>query len=82
MPALSALLKKLKLQKPDKLTAQVLQQLLTRAVAENLLNRDEGHMMQRIFSLSQTPLWEVMIPLPQVSSLEASAKVDQIFPDA
>jgi putative hemolysin len=79
MPALSALLKKLKLQKPDKLTGQELQRLLTRAVAENLLTRDEGHMMQRILSLSQTPLWEVMIPLPQVSSIEASAKVDQII---
>ncbi|MBI4727263.1 HlyC/CorC family transporter [candidate division TA06 bacterium] len=73
------LLKKLKLKKPDKLTIQELQLLLAKAVAQNALTRDEGHMMQRILSLSQTPLWEVMIPLPQASSIEASAKVDQII---
>jgi len=73
------LLKKLKLKDPDKLTSQELQQFLDRAVSRNALTRDEGHMMQRILSLSQTPLGEVMIPLPQVSSIEASAKVDQII---
>ena len=73
------LLKKIKLKNPDKLTSQELQQLLSRAVSQNAVTQDEGHMMQRILSLSQTPLWEVMIPLPQVASIEASAKVDQII---
>ena len=73
------LLKKLNLKNPGKLTVKELQLLLDRAVAQNAVTRDEGHMMQRILSLSQTPLEEVMISLPQVSSIEASAKVDQII---
>lgn len=73
------LLRKLKLGNPGKLDAQELQRLLARAVSQKAVSRDEGHMMQRILSLSQTPLWEVMIPLPQVSTIEASAKLDQII---
>jgi len=73
------LLKGLRLKKPDKLTVQELQQLLDRAVSQDTVTREEGHMMQRILSMSQTPLWEVMIPLPQVSTIEASARVDQII---
>lgn len=73
------LLQKLKPGNPDKLTAQELHLLLARAVSQNAVSRDEGRMMQRILSLSQTPLQEVMIPLPQVSTIEASAKVDQII---
>ncbi len=79
MLPLKELLAKLKLKDPDKLTPLELQQFLDRAVSRNALTREEGHMMQRVLSLSQTPLWEVMIPLPQVSSIEASAKVDQII---
>ncbi|MDO9026536.1 MAG: hemolysin family protein [bacterium] len=76
---LRELIKKLRLKNPDRLTSRDLPELLDRAVAQNALTREEGHMMQRVLSLSQTPLWEVMIPLPQVSSIEASAKVDQII---
>jgi CBS domain containing-hemolysin-like protein len=79
MLPITELLKRLRLKRPDKLTVGELHLLLARAVSQNAVTRDEGHMMQRILSLSQTPLWEVMIPLPQVSSIEASAKVDQII---
>jgi CBS domain containing-hemolysin-like protein len=79
MLPIKELLAKLKLKNPDKLTSRELHDFVDRAVARNALTRDEGHMMQRILSLSQTPLWEVMIPLPQVASIEAAAKVDQII---
>jgi magnesium and cobalt transporter len=79
MLPIKELLAKLKLKRPDKLTSQELQQLISQAVSQNAVTREEGHMMQRILSMSRTPIWEVMIPLPQVSSLEASAKVDQII---
>ena len=79
MLPLRELLKRLKPKDPDKLTSRDLPELLDRAVARNALTREEGHMMQRVLSLSQTPLWEVMIPLPRVSSIEASARPDQII---
>ncbi len=53
--------------------------ILSQAVLQGVISRDEGHMMQRILSLSQAPLAAAMVPKSQMVSVEASAPVAQII---
>jgi CBS domain containing-hemolysin-like protein len=65
--------------KDPELTLDTLQLLISRAVVQGVISGDEGHMLQRILSLSDRPLSEVMIPKPAVVAVEASAPIPRII---
>jgi putative hemolysin len=79
MTGLKKLLQKIAKRKPDRLSPELLNLTISQAVLEQAVTPDEGRMLHRVMALSQTPLWEVMVPLPQVSSVEASATVTKII---
>lgn len=57
---------------------QSIGRLLTQAVTQGRIPPDAGHMMGRILALSDTPLFEVMIPKAQVTGVQASDKLSRV----
>ena len=73
-------LRKLLPQRPaPPVSVEDLHLILSRAVLQNVISRDEGHMMQRILSLSHAPLSGAMVPKARMVSVAASAPVGQII---
>jgi len=74
------LLKKLRGAAPEpELTLDRLQLLLSQAVVQNLIGRDEGRMLQRILALADRPLAEVMVPKAAMVTVAASASIAEII---
>ncbi len=71
------ILKKLRNNKSE-LTPEKIQLLLSQAIKQNILSKDEGYMMRRILGLADTPISSIMIPKSQLVCLEASATIRQI----
>ena len=65
--------------KDPELTLDALHLLISRAAVQGVITGDEGHMLQRILSLSDRPLSGVMIPKTAVVAVEASAPIARII---
>jgi magnesium and cobalt transporter len=79
MAGLKELLRKLKRTSPDRLSPELLNLTISRAVMEQVVSPDEGRMLLRITALSRTPLWEVMVPLARICSAEASDTITRVI---
>lgn len=60
-------------------TLDALHLLISRAAVQGVITGDEGHMLQRILSLSDRPLSDVMIPKASIRAVDASAAIPEII---